>query len=384
MGYLKTKIISLLLLLGMPLVGYAQSFMHSYIDPCTGVYKTIMADMNSPIIVTYYGQVKSFTFEQLSRGDLETWMNNLYQQYKNTSPCQGIAITTLNTNTTTQTLSLITNITNITNLDFSLLTGSINVGSTINQSNTVDEKQNNESDNQQKEEITDENDPNIPITINISKSKQKVKKPSILITGDIVGVQNINSNQDARGTMSFTKIKGDGTSSLNGSLDYMINARIGNLSIMKSWISINDKGHKSINVVSNSFTLLPSTWSNTVMFVRVNSLTKFTALYGAAATYGIMFDEPLINTLAIGGFMYRGNLTKSVDATLIMVGVYSPYMKYYTESILKQQPVAIPFLNLTYKLTKTFGFGLTGGGTYITGSDQPLNYQILLGAKLLL
>jgi hypothetical protein len=59
-------------------------------------------------------------------------------------------------------------------------------------------------------------------------------------------------------------------------------------------------------------------------------------------------------------------------------------MKYYTESILEQQPIVIPFINLTYKLTKTFGMGLTGGGTYITGSDKPLNYQILCGAKLIL
>jgi hypothetical protein len=120
------------------------------------------------------------------------------------------------------------------------------------------------------------------------------------------------------------------------------------------------------------------------MFVRVNSLKKFTALYGGAATYGVMFNEPLINTLAIGGFMYKGKLTKALDGTIIMVGVWSPYMKYFTESILEQQPIVIPFLNLTYKLTKTFGVGLTGGGTYITGSDKPLNYQILCGAKLIL
>jgi hypothetical protein len=35
-------------------------------------------------------------------------------------------------------------------------------------------------------------------------------------------------------------------------------------------------------------------------------------------------------------------------------------------------------------MTKTFAMGLTGGGTYVTGNDKPLNYQILLGAKLIL
>ena len=34
-------------------------------------------------------------------------------------------------------------------------------------------------------------------------------------------------------------------------------------------------------------------------------------------------------------------------------------------------------------MTKTFGVGLTGGGTYQAGANV-LNYQVLLGAKLIL
>ena len=412
-----------------------------------------MADMSSPIIITYYGQIKSFTYDELSRGELELWMESIYQQYKDISPCQGAAVTTTTTSTTNQAIVLVNNITNITSLDFSSITSSVgnvkvDVASTANQSNNVkgdkNEKTNNDnsdggntSDNnnqgsssgsstsgsgssnggnsnnnnsqsssngpggkgntEQKKEETPTNEEiaetktesekqqSQQATKSSAKAKAKVQKPALLVTGDIVGVQSaVDASQDARGTMSFTRVKGDGTSSLGGSIDYMVNARIGNFSLMKSWISTNAKGHKGINVVSNSFTLLPGTWSNTAMFVRVNSLKKFTALYGAAGTYGIMFDEPLINTLAIGGFMYKGKILKSLDGTIIMVGVWSPYMKYYTESILEQQPVVIPFLNLTYKLTKTFGFGLTGGGTYIAGSDRPLNYQVLCGAKLIL
>ena len=81
--------------------------------------------------------------------------------------------------------------------------------------------------------------------------------------------------------------------------------------------------------------------------------------------------------------MYKGNLTKSLHATIIAAGVYTPYQKFYTESLFKSKPVVIPFLNLNYKLTKTFGIGLTAGGTYIAGQDV-LNYQILCGAKLIL
>jgi hypothetical protein len=217
-----------------------------------------------------------------------------------------------------------------------------------------------------------------------SKAKAEVAKPAILVTGDIVGVQKADDgSRDARGTMSFTRVKGDGTASLGFSADYMVNARIGNLSVMRSWIGVNKKGNKHINVVSDAFGILPKSWSNTALFVRVNSVKNFTALYGGAGTYGNLYGEEMISTLAIGGFMYKGKLAKSLDATIIAACVYSPYTKYYTESLFEAKPIVIPFFNFNYKLTKTFGFGLTGGGTYVA-SQSILNYQILMGAKLLL
>jgi hypothetical protein len=128
---------------------------------------------------------------------------------------------------------------------------------------------------------------------------------------------------------------------------------------------------------------MPGTLSNTLLFVRVNSLKNFTALYGAAATYGKMLNEELISTMTVGGFMYKGKVTKKINGTFILAGIYSPYSKYYTESFLESKPILVPFVNLTYQMTKTFGFGLTGGGTYIAGQNI-LNYQVLMGAKLIL
>jgi hypothetical protein len=215
-----------------------------------------------------------------------------------------------------------------------------------------------------------------------SKAKVETSKPAILMTGDIVGIQTkSNGAQDARATMSFTRVKGDGTASIGLSADYMVNAKIGNVSGVKSWIGTNQKGNKHINVASVGVGLMPDALSSTALFVRVNSLKHFTALYGAAGTYGQLFGEELISTIVIGGCMYKGKVTKALDATIIMAGIYSPYSKYYTESILNFKPIVIPFINLNYKLTKTFGIGLTGGGTYVAGKDV-LNFQILMGAKL--
>ena len=450
-----------------------QSFTYSYIDPCTRATKIIYADMSAPIVIAYYGQVKAFTYTQLSDGTFDAWINDIYNQYKTTSPCQGVVTTTTTTTTTNTVSNLIGNVTSLVSLDFSSVTGGVsggvgtNIGGTTssgtgsvkndkkddnNNSNSSSSSSSSGSTSNEGGNQTGENGGNPPEnqggsngsgggtvggnnssgnssnsssgssgsssgsgnsgeqpkTETEKPSDQKVEdtktetqkssssatakaagkgkvetaKPAILMTGDIVGVQTKSDGaQDARGTMSFTKVKGDGTASIGFSADYMVNAKIGNISAVRSWIGTNKKGNKHINVVSDGLSIMPDALSNTLLFVRVNSIKNFTALYGGAATYGKLYGEEMISTIAIGGFMYKGKISKALDATIIMAGIYSPYSKYYTESLFQARPIIVPFLNLNYKLTKTFGVGLTGGGTYIAGKDV-LNFQILMGAKM--
>jgi len=426
--------------------------MYSYVDPCTKETKFITVDMNSPIVVVYYNQVRTFSYTELQDGTFDLWMADIYNKYKSTSPCQGAVATTTTTTSTNLASNVVNSVMNLnaianvgsftsvgTNVGGTTSTGSGSVSTSNNkedgnsQSNTnQDNNGDNNSDNsnsggssgssgssgsngsgsgssgsgssgsgsgkteepktedkptdQQVEEQKTETqkESSNSTAKSTSKAKAEVAKPAILVTGDIVGVQKADDgSRDARGTMSFTRVKGDGTASLGFSADYMVNAKIGNLSVMRSWIGVNKKGHKHINVVSDAFGILPRSWSNTALAVRVNSVKNFTALYGAAGTYGKLYGEEMISTLAIGGFMYKGKLAKAVDATIIAACVYSPYTKYYTESLFEAKPIIIPFFNFNYKLTKTFGIGLTGGGTYIA-SQSILNYQILMGAKLLL
>lgn len=422
--------------------------------------------MSAPIVISYYGQVKTFSYQELNDGTFDYWINNIYIKYQSTSPCQGAVATTTTTNSTNQVSNIISNVTGLVNLDFSGLGGvSTNVGGTTStgtnittnkkdgntnnnnsrnsgdgsgssptegtgqtgqnggnppenqggngssgQGGNVDGNNNSGGNNNSsnsssgsgsgngkgtptKEETTQEkteqqaevnNSQNTGSAKAAAKAKAEVQKPAILVTGDIVGIQTkSDGTQDARGTMSFTRVKGDGTASLGLSADYMVNAKIGNITAIKSWIGVNQKGNKHINIASGGISVLPKSFTSTGMFVRVNSIKKFTAIYGAAGTYGSLYEEEIISTMIIGGFMYKGNLTKSLHATVIMASVYSPYQKFYTESLFESKPVIIPFLNLNYKLTKTFGVGLTAGGTYIANQDV-LNYQVLCGAKLIL
>jgi len=433
------------LLGGLSLKG--QSFLYSYIDPCTKETKFITADISSPIVVAYYGQVRSFSYQELQDGTFDLWMNTTYNKYKTTSPCQGAVATTTTTTSTNLTSNLVSSVMNLNSISNIGSIGSVgvNVGSATNtgtggMSSSTNNQQNgdqqssqdqntggnNNSDNtgsgdgngssnagsgggkgsgkgssegQTEEQKTEEQPTEAQVeeqktetqkeassssAKSTSKAKAQVQKPAILVTGDIVGIQKADDGaQDARATGSFTRVKGDGTASISFSADYMVNARIGNLTAMRSWMGTNAKGHKHINVASLGASVFPQSWSSTGLFVRVNSVKNFTGLYGAAGTYGNLYGEPMISTLAIGGFMYKGKLLKSLESTIIVAGVWSPYTKYYTESFLESRPIVVPFLNLNYKLTKTFGVGLTGGGTYVAGQNI-LNYQVLCGAKLIL
>jgi hypothetical protein len=466
---LRTKILILLMIIGLPLTG--QSFIYSYIDPCTKQSKFINADMSAPIVISYYGQIKTFTYGELSDGTFDAWINNIYVKYQSTSPCQGVLTTTTTTTSTNQVSNIIGNVTNLLSLDLSSITGGVtggvgnNIGGTTNSGSgsiTNNKKKNDNNNNSNSGSIDNSstnngsnsnqgtgqeggnppenqggsngsgggtvgngsnnngsssgnnsgsgsgnnnsgetpkeekpNDQQIEDTKTeqqktqsastakaAGRAKAETQKPAILVTGDIVGVQTrADGSQDARGTMSFTRVKGDGTASIGFSADYMVNAKIGNLSAIRSWIGTNKNGHKHINVASVGLGILPKSTTANALLIRVNSIKSFTALYGVSGTYGQLFGEELISTIAIGGFMYKGKIGKAVDATIIMAGIYSPYSKFYTESIFDAKPIIIPFLNLNYKLTKTFGIGLTGGGTYIAGQDI-LNFQILMGAKL--
>lgn len=468
---LRTKILILLMIIGLPLTG--QSFIYSYIDPCTKQSKFINADMSAPIVISYYGQVKTFTYGELSDGTFDAWINSIYIKYQSTSPCQGVLTTTTTTTSTNQVSNIIGNVTNILSIDLSSVTSGVsggvgnNIGGTTNSGSgsitTNKKKDDNNSNNNSNNSSSNSSDGSNPSTGTgqeggnppenqggsngsgggtvgngsngsnnngnssgsnsgsgsgnnnngetpkeekptdqqvedtktetqksqsagtakaAGKAKAETQKPAILVTGDIVGVQTrADGSQDARGTMSFTRVKGDGTASIGFSADYMVNAKIGNLSAIRSWIGTNKNGHKHINVASVGLGILPKSTTANALLIRVNSIKSFTALYGVSGTYGQLFGEELISTIAIGGFMYKGKIGKAVDATIIMAGIYSPYSKFYTESIFDAKPIIIPFLNLNYKLTKTFGIGLTGGGTYIAGQDI-LNFQILMGAKL--
>ena len=69
---------------------FAQTYTYSYTDPCTGNLKTLNVPINGTVAVSYYGQLQSFSYAQLSNGELETWVGSVFAQYGTSNPCSSI------------------------------------------------------------------------------------------------------------------------------------------------------------------------------------------------------------------------------------------------------------------------------------------------------
>ena len=113
MGYLKNKIITVLLFLA-PLVSYGQ-WSYTFTDPCTLNQQTIQMGSSDEIALNYFGNVQTFTQPDFTDGTFDAWMN-LVTQANSANPCQGVtqAITN-NTNAiiVQNTITVITNIMNV-------------------------------------------------------------------------------------------------------------------------------------------------------------------------------------------------------------------------------------------------------------------------------
>lgn len=427
MAFLKNNLFIVLLFLST--LSFGQTIIYSYIDPCTKEIKRLEVPSQNgtfPVTVTYYGQIQNFTPQQLQSGEFDVWANNVYSKYGKGNPCGSVGFEVITDNIlnisnviVTNVLSLNTLINTVSNFGSATSVGASSAASAT-EGKTEEEKEKEQKSEEKKDESNNSSgggnggNSSNPNNSNGEKPKSKTEvedekveqetntntgtstnritsqasatqrqKPAILLTGDIVGVQRASDNlQDSRITTSYIRMKGDGKSSWGLSADFTIKAQIGNISMFKSWITSKTE-RKHIDLVSNSVSLLPNTFTNTLVFIRIDNLKKVTWLYGAAGVYGTMYKQPMTAAVAIAGGMYRGKITKKIDAVAILAAIYVPYMKYYTEQVFEAKPIAIPFLNINYAVTKAFRMGLTGGTTYSI-TENILNYQLLFGAKLTL
>ena len=113
MGYLKNKIITILLFLA-PLVSYGQ-WSYTFTDPCTLTQQTINMGSSNSIALNYFGNVQTFTQNDFTNGTFDSWMT-LVTQANSGSPCDGVTQVIMNTTNSAvvqNTLTVVTNIMSI-------------------------------------------------------------------------------------------------------------------------------------------------------------------------------------------------------------------------------------------------------------------------------
>ena len=78
-------ILSILLLFCLTTIN-SQTISYSYIDPCTGVLKQLNVPDNG-ITVTYFNQIKTFSKDDFTNGNFNSWATGVYNQFGENNPC---------------------------------------------------------------------------------------------------------------------------------------------------------------------------------------------------------------------------------------------------------------------------------------------------------
>ena len=126
----------------------AQTYNYSYTDPCTGNLKTIVVPITGNVTVAYYGELGSFSANDFTNGNFESWASGIFNQYGQDSPCSQIVGLGTAVNVTQSTTLNVIGILNSLSTIASLTSGATNVlggavGSVSNSSGDGESNNNN-------------------------------------------------------------------------------------------------------------------------------------------------------------------------------------------------------------------------------------------------
>jgi hypothetical protein len=102
-----------------------------------------------------------------------------------------------------------------------------------------------------------------------------------------------------------------------------------------------------------------------------------------SSSYGHVYQQKLIGTSLIVGGMYDFKIAKIISVKLTSLFVYSPYMQYYDDVLLKSPLVILPSVGTNVSITKNFKINLNLGGAYQVKTGA-LNYSFIIGSRIAL
>lgn len=443
MGYLKNKIITVLLFL-LPLVSYGQ-WSYTFTDPCTLNQQTIQMGSSDEIALNYFGNVQTFTQPDFTDGTFDAWMS-LVTQANSANPCQGVTqVITNNTNAiiVQNTITVITNIMSVLGGDMlpqALSASGVPVAEAIdNATKKKKKKKKNKSGEQNSESGSSDNKNNdnsgsetssdqssgsgssetsdgqgntggsgtstggaengteeeskegslgmslansVSNAIDGGESDNK-NRGSLIASGDIVIIDN-QDNSNGRQVKVVGSITSANTkkSRVQGALfTYTTVTNDFSLTFYKSWINPN----RTFNLVGANTTMTNFNQNHlnttTVLESFKFGKKKFTGMAGLNFTIGKLGKRELQNLSAVTGVHRNFRVTPKITTSALVLGVYSPFTQYYEGQWWDPGLLIVPFSSWDIQITKTFKYNISFTGVWQSGGNA-LNYQILTGGKI--
>ena len=93
---MKKFILSLIIVVLLPFYGYTQTLVQTFVDPCTKAVATFVIPLSGSTVIVFYNKSKVFTAADVRSGVFNSWLNQVYEDYRKLTPCS-VAQTTATT-----------------------------------------------------------------------------------------------------------------------------------------------------------------------------------------------------------------------------------------------------------------------------------------------
>ena len=388
------------------LTGYSQSFNYAYYDPCDGNLKTVAVPVGqNTIAVTYFNQVKSFNVNDFSNGIFDTWVNSIYNTYKTVSPCNGVGFTNITQQSQGTSVTLTGIINTISTLSFpspntpdpnepaptpDVTDGRGEDGTSISTPNG----DNSEGGGGGGSDVMSGTSKSVTASSggsgggksssNNTKSnnqKQNALKPTVVGSSDLVAFSSTDKSKGGKISGGYTSTRWDGLRTHGLLFDYSTQINGPNITGFYGWI-----GKRKTTLLSNTLSVgfegKGSLYSS-VAFGQLRNLNQMKIIYMVSGSFGHVYQQKLIGTSLIVGGMYDFKIAKVIGVKLTSLFVYSPYMQYYNDVLLKSPLVLLPSIGTNVSITKNFKINLNLGGAYQVKTGA-LNYSFIVGSRIAL
>ena len=401
------KYLLTILLVVVGLAGYSQSFNYAYYDPCDGNLKTVAVPVGqNTIAVTYFNQVKSFNVNDFSNGIFDTWVNSTYNTYKTVSPCNGVGFTNITQQSQGTSVTLTGIINTISTLSFpspnapdpneptptpDVTGGSGEDGISLNTPNGDNSKDGGGGGGSDIMSGTSKSvtassggsggGKSSSSNTKSNNQKQNALKPTVIGSSDLVAFSSSDNSRGGKISGGYTSTRWDGLRTHGLLFDYSTQINGPNITGFYGWI-----GKRKTTLLSNTLSIgfegKGSLYSS-VAFGQLRNINQVKIIYMVSGSYGHVYRQKLIGTSLIVGGMYDFKIAKVIGVKLTSLFVYSPYMQYYDDVLLKSPLVILPSVGTNVSITKNFKINLNLGGAYQVKTGA-LNYSFIIGSRIAL